>query len=237
MNILSQISIFYKIVLLIVLGAGALFVGTGIGIAVAMRGTWSLGDVNDNAIIPRAAVIELDDDTEWVFNSALHILSGFAAHGEVQSETIERAKRIDDTLASLTAPVFSQPVISDHIKEIKASWREIELVLPQLQAAYNEQNDDAVRALVETHIIEPHRNIRERLAQLRRLTQEHSFLRIFPDNKRSCPRRESFDTIALSCFAIFFIIANCIQPVNPSKTHSTSFFSIAVFSISFRIDR
>ena len=195
MNILSQITIFYKIVLLIVLGAGALFVGTGIGIAVAMRGTWSLGDVNDNAIVPRAAVIALDDDTEWVFNSALHILSGFAAHGEVQSETVERVKRIDDTLGSLTAPVFSQPAISDHIKAVKSSWREIEQVLPQLQAAYNEQDDETIRTLVETQIIAPYHNIRERLGEVRRLTQEHSDA-LVNDNKATLAAAQLFMLIA-----------------------------------------
>ncbi|GHV04635.1 hypothetical protein AGMMS50229_06430 [Campylobacterota bacterium] len=195
MNLLAKVSIFYKIVLLIVLGAGALFVGTGIGVAVAMRGTHALGVVNDNAILPRAAIVQLGSDTEWIFNGAVRLLSDFAAHDEVRNETIERAKRIDASLASLTAPVFGEPQIAEHIVAIRSSWREISVVLPQLLEAYASTNNERIRTIVETGIISPFYEINARLAKVQELTQEHSS-KLVADNQRTLGAAQLFMIVA-----------------------------------------
>jgi methyl-accepting chemotaxis protein len=158
--VLTELTIFKKMLILILIAAGGAIATTLVGGAMANKGSEALEAMHHEVMIPREKLQTLDEEVRWVFNNIGQVLGGFVAHEGSRLQMISQTELIDELLGELNDPIFQTPAVAEHVEGIKAHWQEIKAALPALQSAYAAEDNNQIKRVVNNDIFIPYCGIR-----------------------------------------------------------------------------
>ncbi|MGE4294698.1 MAG: methyl-accepting chemotaxis protein [Campylobacterales bacterium] len=174
MNILSELTIFKKILLLIILGAGGVALSSIVGVTIASKGSSALEAMHHDVMVPREKIAKLDGEVRWIFNNVGQVIGGFVAYQGSRLMMADQIKTIDKLLTDLNDPLFKEPAIAEHIEGIRLRWSEIKGHLPALMDAYRAEENGAIKKIVDDKIFIPYCGIRTHFEKVEKLVLEAS---------------------------------------------------------------
>ena len=174
MNLLSELTIFKKILLLIILGAGGVLLASAVGVGMASKGSAALESMHHDVMVPREKIARLDGEVRWIFNNVGQVIAGFVAYQGSRLLMADQIKTIDNLLTDLRDPLFKEPAIAEQIEGIRLRWSEIKAHLPALMDAYRAEENGAIKKIVDDKIFIPYCGIRKHFEQVEKLVLEAS---------------------------------------------------------------
>ncbi|MFA6760987.1 MAG: methyl-accepting chemotaxis protein [Sulfuricurvum sp.] len=174
MNFLANITIFKKIVALIVLGIGSIVFMATIGISTASKGSVALENMLNDVIVPRQKIASLDDEVKWIFNNISQVTSGFVAYQGSRLQMQEVIKAVDERLMALDESIFKQDSIAKEVAGVKMHWEQIKSFLPAMMDAYKDENEKLIKKIANDDIFLPYCGIRKNFVKLNALVLESS---------------------------------------------------------------